>query len=874
MNELGFGLDTTSASIIPIILWVVIPLVVIIVALMITRYLVHHINRIPRSMEYVVLLVLLPRETMRQEMQNKDWREILAAFETLFLTLGGIKLERGSALKKAWQRFWFSRHDHLALEMVAYKGQIHFYLAVPREVRQLVELQIQAQYPQAQIEEAEDYNIFSPASHIRGAMLRLTKPYFFPIRTYRKLDSDPLNAITNVLSKVQAQEGAAIQVLIRPKSGDWNAQGRRIAHQMQHGKSLKEAVGKSSGGNFLTASLKSSDDRYQPAQTPYVTPMEQELIRTLEEKAGKPGFDANLRIVTASPLAANAGVHLENIVNAFTQFTAPESGNHFKRTTVVSHGPLFTDFIFRHFSEDDRLVLTSEEVNSLYHFPLPQTETPNILWLGAKQAAAPVNLPADGIILGHNVYRGQDTDIRIKTVDRRRHVYIIGTTGVGKSWLQANMAIQDIKNGDGVCIVDPHGSFVEDVLPHIPPERMHDVVIFDPSDTERPMGLNMLEAHTPEERDFAVQEMIAIFMKLFPPEMIGPVFEHNMRNAMLTLMEDEDSPGTIADIPRIFTDKAFQQYKLTKVKDPVVRAFWEKEVAKTTDFHKSETMGYLVSKVGRFVENAMMRNIIGQPKSGFNLREIMDQKKILLVNLCKGKVGEVNAELLGLIIVSKLQMAALSRADMSEAKRADFYLYIDEFQNYVTDSIATILSEARKYKLNMTMGHQYMGQLIRGNDTKVRDAVLGNVGTMVAFRIGVDDAEILEKQFAPTFSAFDLVNQQRFTAYIRLLIDNTAAPPFHMQTYPITPGNPQVAAAVKQYSRLRYGKDRRVVEAEIYERTKLGESVTPVTTVGSSPTLPPSAPLRQMSPTPVQAPVSAPLKPPPFTPPAAPSVKP
>jgi hypothetical protein len=346
----------------------------------------------------------------------------------------------------------------------------------------------------------------------------------------------------------------------------------------------------------------------------------------------------------------------------------------------------------------------------------------------------------------------------------------------------------------------------------------------------------MLEARTPQERDVAAQEMVAIFMKLFPPEMIGPMFEHNMRNAMLTLMEDEEHPGTIADIPRLFTDKTFQQYKVSKVKDPVVRAFWEKEMAKTSDFHKSEMLGYLISKVGRFVENAMMRNIIGQPKSAFNFRKVMDEKKILLVNLSKGQVGEVNAFLLGLIIVSKLQMAALSRADIPEDQRTDFYLYIDEFQNFITDSIATILSEARKYKLNLTMAHQYMSQLAQNNDTKVRDAILGNVGTMVAFRIGVEDAEILEKQFAPRFSAYDLVNQKKYTAYVRLLIDNTAAAPFHMETYPLTPGHAEMAQAILSYSRLRYGKDRATVEAEILERTQLG-----------SPTTVPTAPVTEAS---------------------------
>lgn len=792
---------------------------------MIVRWKLQRQHKVPKALQYIVLQVLVPKETASPQEQQRDWRETLAGFETLFVTLGGLKMRDGNAFQTAWNHFWFGRHDHLAFEIVAHNGLIHFYIAVPREVQQLVELQIQAQYPQAHIEEVRDYNLFTAKSFIRATTLRLSKPSYFSIRSYKRLDSDPLSALTNVLSKVQAQEGAAIQIVLRPKPTGWQYRGKKIAQRMQEGKKIGEASG-GLGGNFLTASLKSSNDRDYYRGVPNITPMDQELIRSLEEKAGKPGFDVNVRIVTSSPLERNAQVHLDNVVNAFTQYLAPESGNQFKRSSVSHGGQTITDFIYRYFRADQAMILNSEEINSIYHFPLPSTATPNIQWLTAKKAAAPVTMPSEGVTLGHNIFRGQDTVVRLKTTDRRRHVYVIGTTGVGKSYLMANMALQDIREGQGVCVVDPHGSLVEDILARLPSERLHDVVIFDPSDTDRPIGLNMLEARTPDERDMAVQEMIAIFMKLFPPEMIGPMFEHNMRNAMLTLMEDEQHPGTIADIPRMFTDKAYQQYKVSKVKDPVVRAFWEKEMAKTSDFHKSEMLGYLISKVGRFVENAQMRNIIGQPKSGFNLRHIMDEKKILLVNLSKGKIGEVNASLLGLIIVSKLQMAALSRADVAEDQRNDFYLYIDEFQNFITDSIAVILSEARKYKLNLTMAHQYMGQLVQGNDTRVRDAVLGNVGTMVAFRIGVEDAEILEKQFSPTFTAHDLVNQEKYTAYVRLLIDNAAAPAFHMQTYPLHQGQATVAEAVKQYSRLRYGKDRATVEAEILERTKLGSPAT------------------------------------------------
>ncbi len=357
------------------------------------------------------------------------------------------------------------------------------------------------------------------------------------------------------------------------------------------------------------------------------------------------------------------------------------------------------------------------------------------------------------------------------TEDRRRHTYILGRTGSGKSWLLANMAIQDIRNGAGLCVIDPHGDLIQDILARVPKERAEDIIVFEPFDMERPLGLNMLEVDSEEQKDFAVQEMISIFYKLVTdPAMLGPMFEHNMRNAMLTLMADEEHPGTITDIPRIFTDTEFQKYKLEKVKDPVVRLFWEKEMAKTSDFHKSEMLGYLISKVGRFVENTMMRNIVGQPKSGFNFRKIMDEGKVLLVNLSKGRVGEINAKLLGLILVSKIQIAALSRADIPEEQRKDFYLYVDEFQNFITDAFSSILSEARKYKLNLIIAHQYLGQLeqqagAQGAASKdLRDAVFGNVGTMVVFRTGAEDAEVQAKEFSPTFNEFDLVNVERFNA--------------------------------------------------------------------------------------------------------------
>ncbi|OGE75834.1 MAG: hypothetical protein A3K06_03470 [Candidatus Doudnabacteria bacterium RIFCSPHIGHO2_01_52_17] len=441
-----------------------------------------------------------------------------------------------------------------------------------------------------------------------------------------------------------------------------------------------------------------------------------------------------------------------------------------------------------------------------------------------------MNLPTEGLLLGINTYRGVKTEIRMAREDRRRHMYVIGRTGTGKSEFLKGLARQDIMNGEGLAVVDPHGDLIDELLQYVPKERAEDVIIFEPFDLERPMGLNMLEVKSEEEKDFAVQEMIEIFYKLFPPEIIGPMFEHNMRNVMLTLMADRDYPGTIAEIPRMFTDPAFQRYKVAKVQDPVVRSFWEQEMAKTTDFHKSEMLGYLISKVGRFVENEMMRNIIGQPKSAFDFRAVMDEGKILLINLSKGKTGEVNSKLLGLIIVSKLQMAALSRADMPEGQRRDFYLYIDEFQNFVTDSLATILSEARKYHLSLTMAHQYISQLVHENNAKIRDAVFGNAGTVACFRIGVEDAEIMGKEFAPVFNEYDVINIDRFSAYVKLMTNGTASRPFSMQTMPPTKGQGMdLTSGIKKLSKLKYSRPRAEVETQIRERAQLGrvaESMT------------------------------------------------
>jgi len=795
----------------------------------------------PRILESVFLEISVPKEISDKDTEaQKEEKDIIGIAEQFFATINSGH-EHGI-------RNFMGVNDYVSLEIAAHKKKISFYLNVPKHLVSLVEKQLHAQYSKAQIEVVKPYNIFGPQSAVAAVELALQKDFSFPIRTYKNMETDPINALTNSLSKLDDEEGAAIQLLISPAHNHWQSRARNNALQIQQGRNpdvvtssvFMKAMNATFRGigvifNEMLNPKKKGENQYnrqgyidhsgyeKPLQ---LTPMQQDMIKKFEEKTSKSGFKFNMRLVASSASKATSDANLRNILASFMQYSQPPFNGF--RTLRRKPERVTNDYIFRVF-HNTKSVLNTEELASLWHLPTKFMETPNIRWLHAKKAAPPVNIVKDGLILGKNVYRGVETQIRIGRDDRRRHQYVIGRTGVGKTELMKNMAIQDIQNGEGLCIVDPHGDFVEDVLQYIPKERADDVILFEPFNMDRPLGLNMLETKSDEMKDFTVQEMIGIFMKLFPPEVIGPMFEHNMRNVMLTLMEDKDYPGTIADIPRMFTDTDFQKFKVSKVKDPIVRAFWEKEMAKTSDFHKSEMLGYLISKVGRFVENEMMRNIIGQSKSAFDFREVMDQGKILLINLSKGKTGEVNAKLLGLIIVSKIQMAAMSRADIPEDQRRDFYLYVDEFQNFVTDSFATILSEARKYRLSLIMAHQFISQLSAekegssATDTKMKDAVFGNAGSIISFRIGVEDAEILAKEFAPVFNEFDVINIDRYNAYVKLMINGTGSRPFSMQTYPKPPGaNPEIAELVKNLSRLKYGKPREEIRAEILERTRLG----------------------------------------------------
>jgi len=784
-----------------------------------------------RYFPHQVFLVRLPKEKPhddRKEETSQQIKEEIAKGETIFAAIGGLRAQR------SFKHWLLGRTDQFSFEIVASRSRIAFYVVTPKSEARYLEQQIHAHYPAAVIEEMDDYNSFSLNGQIAAAYLKTNKSLIFPLKTYQKMDVDPFNSVISVLSKLSKDESLAVQYTVRSARGDWHRKVRQAVTKIHQKNSVAEGLrATTSFGRALNilrdvlAIKKKSTDPNNPPPVKKLSAVEEEIIKTIEEKNLKAGLDVNIRLVACAKTKEQANLYIENIVSTFTEYNNFSYGNIFSRAKKKNVDRVINDFIYRHFRGKASFLLNSEELASIFHFPLSTTETPNILWLTAKIAPAPEAVPKEGISLGENVYRGVKQEIRMKRADRRRHTYIIGKSGVGKSVLLANLAIQDIQNGEGVCVIDPHGDLITDILDRIPPERAEDVIVFSPGDLERPLALNLLDydPRYPEQKSFVINEMIGIFDKLYDLRATGgPMFEQYMRNAMLLIMEDPESGSTLMEIPKVLADEDFRRLKLNRCKNQTVVDFWKKEAEKAGgEAALANIVPYITSKLTSFISNDMMRPIIGQQKSAFNLREVMDKQKILLIDLPKGLVGEMNAYLLGMILVGKILMAALSRTDLPQEQRKDFYLYIDEFQNFTTNSICQILSEARKYALNLIIAHQYIGQLSKGQNTEIKDAVFGNVGTIVGFKMGSEDAEFLVKEFEPVFNEYDLINIDKGTAYIKLLVDNSALRPFSLKTiWPLLgTERPEIASKIRALSRLKYGQNARLVEAEISRRTKL-----------------------------------------------------
>ncbi len=747
---------------------------------------------------FSVKIAKVPAEEMnRPGKEEKDWIRVM---EDFYGSLTSLKKEGA-----------FGLNPWIALEIGKIKEEIFFYVAVPKKFEGVIEKEIYSIYPEAQVEKSEDYNIFAPQEEVLCGYLKTTKPVYLPIKTYNYLETDPLSSITNVLTKLKENEEAVVQIVLRGASRDWHTRGKMIINEVAQGKNFTQAI---SGTNIFSVLKDKSKENSMYAQSK----VDEELLKMLEDKINKDSFETNIRIIVSMEDKKRCENIFFQLANSFEQFNAPKF-NSFKVVKMGKGGAqsLIYDYSFRLFNSSQKIILNTEELTSVFHFPTPLTKTPNIKGVKAKNSAPPADLPKEGLLIGYSDYREENKDVRIKKDDRRRHVYMIGQTGTGKSVLLSNMVIQDILNGEGAGILDPHGDLVDDILGKIPNERVKDVALFDPTNLERPIGLNMLEydRRFPEQKTFIVNELINIFDKLYDLRQTGgPMFEQYTRNALMLLMDDPNETYTLMDVPRVMADHDFRHKLLAKCANILVKEFWEKQAEQAGGEATLKNMvPYITSKFDTFISNDYMRPIIGQTKSTFNFREILDAKKIFLVNLSKGRLGETNSALLGLIITGKLAMAAFSRVDIPESERKDFYLYIDEFQNFATNSISTIMSEARKYRLCLTVSHQFIGQL----QDLIRDSVFGNVGTIISFRVGAEDAEFLEKQFAPVFDAQDLINIDNFNFYTKIMMDGKISKPFNVKTYPPTTTNRERAKDIKDYYALTYGRSREIIEQEIRE---------------------------------------------------------
>lgn len=778
-----------------------------------------------RGLKMIPLLIHLPPSSDDLQGGGRDERdlteEILSQGQVMYNIIAS------TATKGFKSRIYGQRH--LSFEILSHKGLVHYYTVVPSVLEDVVRQAIAAAYPSARLEEVAEHNIFSQVGKMSGTIggeFTLKKDFVYPIATYQETKRDAARALLNALSAAGREDGVAIQLMLRPAQEGWTKRSIEAAGRIKKDKGVKKP---SIGGllapkDLMEALWKPPEAGDAKPEDKQLTSLEQALVESIEEKTRYPGYEVLIRVVVSSNTATRSQALLKNIVAAFSLFDS-STNNGFKFSLSKNIEELVTAYVFRFFPQTvTQNILNSVELATIFHLPdqssIPTSQVQRQM---AKQVDGPTHVTEEGLLLGYNEFRGTKKQIRLSTGDRRRHAYMIGQTGTGKSVSLENLAYQDMMDGRGFAFIDPHGDSAEELLGMVPKERVEDVIYFSPGDMDNPIGLNLFEFENQDQRDFLIQETIAMLYRLYDPGhtgIIGPRYEHWFRNAALTIMSDPNG-STFIDVPQVFNDQSFTDEKMKYITDRTVLDFWNKEMAQTSEANKSEVLGWFVSKFGAFLSNEMMRNIIGQTKSGFNLREIMDNKKILLVNLSKGRTGELNSQLLGMIFVMKFQAAAMGRADMPADQREDFCLYVDEFQNFATDSFESILSEARKYKLNLVLANQFMTQLT----DKIREAIIGNVGTVISGRIGITDAEILQKKFAPTFDAEDLTKLPNFQTVASVMINNVPSAPFSMSLIPpMGKSNPQLRDALKRLSAAKYGRPRAQVEKEIFARLGAGDA--------------------------------------------------
>lgn len=796
--------------------------------------------QIDDDFERLLVQYLVSGHELKNNLSKEEWKALhMRLFEVVLPETDGGNHKSAKEMMALMEQ-WYAAMQALApeptnkeknyysLELGVANGTttVSFYCAVHVDYAPLFEKVVMGIFPTAQVrEQKEDYNIFHTHAITACAYASHSTHPTLPIKTYQDLEGDPMSIMLSSFTKIaKDHEGLALQVLIRP-SGDLFA--KRFGHMLEDlrkGETLKRVIEKQDMvketfhmlGEMFSSKTKEQIEEEKNKKSTFV---DETATKYVQEKLSRTIVETNIRVIASASSLPRAQAIRSDLEASFAQFTQV-GGNSVKWIEVEGRKQkaMLHRFSYRLWNEDESYPLNLAELSSVFHFPMQSKDVANVRLQTAAQAAAPVDLPHEGVILGVNKFRGQETVIHMTREDRMRHLYVIGQTGTGKTSILKNMIVQDIKNGDGCCFIDPHGSDILDILASIPPERSQDVVYFDPSYTARPAGLNMLEydKNFPEQKTFIINELLGIFNKLFDMKVSGgPGFEQYFRNATMLVMEHPESGNTLLDIARVFSDKDFRDYKLSKAKNPLLIQFWQNAEKTKGEQGLENWTQYVNSKFDVFIQNDIMRPIIAQEKSAFNIREIMDTKKIFLVNLSKGRLGDINSNLIGLILIGKFLQAALSRVDTAE--RPDFYLYIDEFQNVTTSSIAAILSEARKYRLSLTIAHQYIAQL----PEDIKGAVFGNVGSMALFRVGPDDAPYLEPQLAPSFTAGDLMKIENYHAYLKMLIRGEPKKPFDIVTLPPDQGDRSRIDPLKELSFLTYGRPREEVEAEVLKKYQL-----------------------------------------------------
>lgn len=920
-----------------------------IVAFFVIRWIVRLLLELWLARYLVYIQVSVPRSDSKLDKEHETKKDFKEKAGIMSLVHNSIWKVPSTSLKYTVLNAIFN-HIKFSYEIIYKEWQVFFFIVTYRDLFPTINQTITSIYPDAEvvIRDKKDYITFQDQhSVVRTTSFRKDQDRYFPIKTYKYFEEDPLTTFTNVFGGLKQTDVAVFQVVAKPLSHRYNKKAKKVASEYSKGKYNR-------GGSWLLSWwlvgkllaplgwIVTNFVQNKPDQNPMgasggdsykiFNQAEQEAQKMVGENAAQNAFEASMLVLVGSDSEEAAQNGIDSMLASTSVYTN-EYCNNLDNNQILEgmFRPLIRflhkmAFQFKLAGFVTRMSPYSvDELTTLYHFPdVNYNKSPIIYWLGYKKVAPPSNLKApkeklimvdyvrdgeyiltedgtrlktdkygniargandgfltaedveiplqtegdkrgqpidegklpkseekermlggfpvcrESVLLGWNEYRNKKQPIYFDKKDRGRHHYIIGKSWGGKSVLIGYLARQDLWNGEGLGVIDPHGDLIEDILAFTPKDRARDMVIFDPSDYERPMGLNMLEVISTDpdlralEKDRASLDATSIFIKIFGDEIFGPRIQHYFRNGALTLMDDEEDGGTLIDVPRLFVDESFLKYKMSKIKNPVVKAFWDHEYAQTGDREKQEMIPYFSAKFGPFITNTTIRNIIGQPKSAFNIREIMDNQRCLLVNLSKGKIGDLNAQLLGLVFVSKVNLAAMSRADVAEKDRRDFYFYVDEFQNFATDTFGEILSEARKYRLALIMAHQFIAQ-IGGSGEKykstgkpsIKEAVFGNVGTIMSFKVGAEDAEYLEKEYAPTLSQQDIIGIANYTTYCKLNIDNASTRPFDIKTiWDNYYRNDRAAAIIKEYSRKMYGRKKQYVDMEIEARLGItGESV-------------------------------------------------